>query len=281
MAILVLVLAQVRALVLANWRPKECSNQVIETTTDNQKLTFKHLKIMKKILISMMAVAVSVSAMAASTATANIKLVGTNTTYAVSTLQMNEDDARTNAYESGYDAESMMNQSNPHSVLLYAYLGTQPCEILFANNLENQKISLKTNMVDADYTLQFSNVSGRALKLYDNVTDTYTDITEGGSYAFSVEAAQVGRKEIKDRFEIRLAPAAPSFCFRNNILEINGHEGESLVITEKATGADIVTETLDAEYQYSFDGKSGRFIVTLNGQAYHIDASVVPDPVVP
>jgi hypothetical protein len=218
---------------------------------------------MKKLFISMVAVAMGVSAMAASTATADIKLVGSNATYAQSTLSLSEDDARNATYESGYDAESMMSQSNSYSVLIYSYIGTQPCEAIATDDLVNQKISIKTNKVDADYTLQFSNVSGRALKLYDNVTGTLTDITEGGSYAFSVEATQVGRVEVKDRFEIRLAPAGPSICFENNKLIVNGYETAALVI--KKDGSAIVSETsLPAAYSKDLSAQTGRLVVVMD-----------------
>jgi len=225
----------------------------------------------------MLAVAFSLSAAAASTATVNIKLVGSNATYSVSTLMLNEDDARTNEYESGYDAESMMTQSNARSVLLYSYIGTQPCEVLFANNLDNQAISFKTNMVDADYTLQFSNVSGRALKLYDSATDTTIDITEGGSYAFSVEAAQVGRVEIADRFVINPVAPAASLCFNYNILEINGHAGEALIVKKGAEEIANVA-SLPAKYSLDLSAQSGRLVVTLNGQDYQIDANPAVTP---
>ena len=165
---------------------------------------------MKKLFISIIAVAFSLSAMAASTAAARIKLVGSNTTYAVSTLFLNEDDARNSSYESGYDAESMMSQSNPFSVLIYAYVGEHPCEYVATDDLDGQEISFTTNMVDANYTLQFSNVSGRELKLYDLVENTETTIEEGGSYAFSVEAAQVGQVEVTDRFVINYQAPTPS-----------------------------------------------------------------------
>jgi hypothetical protein len=228
---------------------------------------------MKKLFISMLAVAFSVSAMATSTATAHIKLVGSNATYAVSMLQLNEDNERTNAYESGYDAESMMTQSNLYSVLLYSYIGAQPCEMIFAKDLDGQEISLKTNKVDADYTLQFSNVSGRALKLYDNVTATLVDITEGGSYAFSVEAAQVGQHEVLNRFTI--GDPTPKFCFNYNILEINGHQGETLVVKKGTT--EIANLTLGAFYKLDLSGETGRLVVTLNGQDYQIDANPTLD----
>ena len=167
---------------------------------------------MKKLFIALVAVAFSLSAMAASTAAARIKLVGSNTTYAVSTLFLNEDDARNSSYESGYDAESMMSQSNPFSVLIYAYVGEHPCEYVATDDLDGQEISFTTNMLDADYTLQFSNVSGRELKLYDRVTKTTTIITEGESYAFSVEAAQVGQVEVNNRFVLGL----PSYSVTMN-----------------------------------------------------------------
>lgn len=159
---------------------------------------------MKKLFISIIAVALSLSAMAASTAAARIKLVGSNATYAVNTVFLNEDDARNSSYESGYDAESMMSLSNPFSVLIYAYVGEHPCEFVATDNLDGLAISFTTNMVDASYTLQFSNVSGRALKLYDRLLDVETDITEGGSYPFSVDGSLVGQQAVNDRFYINL-----------------------------------------------------------------------------
>lgn len=226
---------------------------------------------MKKLFISVIAVALSVSAMATNTAAARIKLVGSNATYAVNTLFLNEDDARNNTYESGYDGESMMSLSNPYSVLIYSYIGTHPCERVETNNLDGQAISITTNMIDADYTLQFSNVSGRALKLYDKVAQKIVDITEGGSYAFSVEASEVGQKEIKDRFVINFQ-VEPSLCFNYNVLEINGHKGESLVVKKGET--ELVNEaSLPLLYSKDLSDQSGRLVVTLNGKDYQIDAN--------
>lgn len=226
---------------------------------------------MKKLFISVIAVALSVSAMATNTAAARIKLVGSNATYAVNTLFLNEDDARNNTYESGYDAESMMSLSNPYSVLIYSYVGTHPCERVETNNLDEQAISITTNMIDADYTLQFSNVSGRALKLYDKVAQKFVDITEGGSYAFSVEASEVGQKEIKDRFVINFQ-VEPSICFNYNVLEINGHAGENLVVKKGET--EIVNEaSLPLLYSKDLSDQKGRLVVTLNGKDFQIDAN--------
>ena len=168
---------------------------------------------MKKLFISIIAVAFSLSAMAAPTAAARIKLVGSNATYAVNTLFLNEDDARNSSYESGYDAESMMTLSNPFSVLIYAYVDEHPCEYVATDNLDGLEISFTTNMLDADYTLQFSNVSGRQLKLYDRVTKTTTLINEGDSYPFSVDPSQVGQHEVNNRFVLGL----PSYSVTMNV----------------------------------------------------------------
>ena len=125
---------------------------------------------MKKLFISIVAIAISMSAVATNTAEARIKLIGSNATYAVNTLYLNEDDARNNKYEDGYDGESMMTQSNPFSVLIYAYVETtHPCERVETNNLDGLALSFKTNMLDSDYKLKFTNVSGRALKVFDRV----------------------------------------------------------------------------------------------------------------
>ncbi len=162
---------------------------------------------MKKLFISMMAAVMSLSAVADVTTTANIKLVGSNTTYANYTLRLKEDANRTNAYESGYDVESMMSLSNPFSVLVYGLVGDKNCEEVAAQNLDGLQIGFTTNMVDASYTLQFSNVSGRELKLYDLVEATETVIAEGESYNFSVEPSQVGQVAVTDRFVINYVPA--------------------------------------------------------------------------
>ena len=159
---------------------------------------------MKKLFIALVAVAFSLSAMATSTAAARIKLVGSNATYAVNTLFLNEDDARNSLYESGYDAESMMALSNPFSVLIYAYVGDHPCEYVATNDLTGLAISFTTNMIDANYTLQFSNVSGATLTLYDRLLDQSKVISEGESYAFSVDPSLVGQQEVNDRFYLNV-----------------------------------------------------------------------------
>jgi hypothetical protein len=67
-------------------------------------------------------------------------------------------------------------------------------------------------------------------------------------------------------------PSAPSLCFRYNVLEINAHTGESLIIKQGDT--EIVNiPALGAVYSKDLSGYNGRLVVTLNGQDYQIDAN--------
>jgi hypothetical protein len=119
--------------------------------------------------------------------------------------------------------------------------------------------------------LVFSEVSGRALKILDRVTNELVDVTEAGEYAFTVEAAQVGRVAIDDRFVIGGTPVV-SFCFNYNILEINGHKGESLIVKQGESEITNV-DALPAAYQLDLNAYTGRLVVTLDGQDYQIDAN--------
>ena len=164
----------------------------------------------------------------------------------------------------------MMYQANSKSVLLYGIVGTQNCEDIVTNELNGLKLGFVSNNVDATgYTLKFENVSGIALKLYDKQLDQYTDIVENGTYVFDAPSGQVANN---DRFEIRLAPAGPSICFNYNVLEINGHAGEALVIKQGTTEIDNVA-SLGATYSKDLSAYNGRLVVTLNGQDYQIDAN--------
>ena len=232
---------------------------------------------MKKLFSSILAVMVAVSAMASETAYVRMKLAGSNPTYSTSTIKLTENSDRTPAYESGYDSERMMEQSNDNSVLFYAYAGTQECANIATNNLDGLVLCFKTNNIDQNYTLSFELVSGRALKILDRVTNELIDVTEGSEYAFSVEAAQVGRVAINDRFVIGGTPVV-SFCFNYNVLEVFGHAGESLVVKQGDTEIANVP-ALGGAYTLDLSDKSGRLVVTLNGTDYQIDANPAVTPV--
>ena len=167
---------------------------------------------MKKLFSAFLAATVALSAMATETAYVRMKLAGSNPTYSTSTIKLTENSDRTPAYESGYDSERMMEQSNDNSVLFYAYVGTQECANIATNNLDGLVLCFNTNNIDQNYTISFELVSGRDLTLYDRVTKTSTPIVQDESYPFSVEAAQVGRVAIADRFVIGL----PSYTVTMN-----------------------------------------------------------------
>ena len=160
--------------------------------------------------ISVVALAMSVMAMATETAYVEFRLTGNSGLYDEMTLT--EDDSYTNAYEDGADAEKIMYQANTRSVLIYGLVDGLECGDVAAANLDGLAIGFKTNMIDQNYTLSFEVAEGRELKLYDRVTKTTTNITEGASYAFSVEAAQVGQVEVNNRFVLGL----PSYSVTMN-----------------------------------------------------------------
>ncbi len=218
-----------------------------------------------------MALAVSVMAMATEEAFVKITLAGESG--ASSIVRLMQDDARTPEYESGYDAEKMMYQANSKSVLLYAIAGSQNLENVMTNQLLGLELGLVTNQVDQNYTLTFSNFSGNEFTIHDRVANQYITVNASTpAYAFSVEAAQVGRVAINDRFVIEAMPTEPSLCFNYNVLEINAHTGEALVVKQGDTEIANVA-SLPAVYSLDLSAYTGRLVVTLNGQDYQIDAN--------
>ena len=231
---------------------------------------------MKKMFISVVALAMSVMAMATETAYVQVKLTGENG--GASNVFLTEDNAYTNAFEAGVDVEKMMSQSNSKSLLMYGLVGTTPCEDVVAANLDGMYLGFTTNQLDQNYTLTFIDFSGRELTLLDRVTNEVVTINASTpAYAFSVEAAQVGRVAINDRFVIGGTPVV-SFCFNYNVLEVMGHAGESLVVKQGDTEIANVP-ALGGAYTLDLSDKSGRLVVTLNGTDYQIDANPAVTPV--
>lgn len=205
---------------------------------------------MKKLFISVVALAMSMMAMAAETAYVQIRLTGI-TGGVSNSVYLTEDDAYTNAYESGADAEKIMDLANSNSVLMYGFVGALKCGDVVALNLDGFALGFTTNMVDTDYKLTFKNVSGRELTLYDRVTKTPTVITDNGTYNFSVEAAQVGQVQINDRFVINYV--APTWVYMNGDFDNPGGAWESWPGSFTADGSIYSQElTLAADEWYHF-----------------------------
>ena len=200
--------------------------------------------------ISVIALAMGVMAMATETAYVQIKLTGE--TGGANSVFLTEDDGYTNAYEPGADVEKMMSQSNSKSVLMYGFVGTTPCEDVVAANLDGLCLGFTTNQVDQNYTLSFIDYEGsKTLTLYDRVTKTPTVITDGGSYNFSVTAAEVGRVAIEDRFVINYV--APTYVYMNGDFENPGGSWDTWPGSFTADGSIYSQElTLAADEWYHF-----------------------------
>lgn len=169
----------------------------------------------------------------------------------------------------GKDIVKIINNANDYSINLYAVSNGTNLSAIGTNDLSDVALTFVSNKTETDYTLTFSNVTG-TIKLYDAVENQEVTLANGGTYSFSVAA----NSTIADRFIInRSAPAGPSICFNYNVLEINGHDGESLVIKD-AAGAEIENvAALPAAYSKDLSAYTGRLVVTLNGQDYQIDAN--------
>lgn len=198
---------------------------------------------MKKILLSLLVLAASANIFAAVsyTAGADIQIKGNTSNY---THLLTIADI-TNANPSQYCAEMYEGDFGSAKVALYAIANSKKYEIFASNDIEGQALGVKT-YTDGEYTLTFSNIKGETpLYLVDAVANKYTEITEGGSYAFTAEANQT----IADRFSItKVLPALP-YSFINN----------RLVINEATDGAEIIL----VPFTYGPQGKAlGDSIIT-------------------
>ncbi len=155
---------------------------------------------MKKIILTVLAIASTISVMATQTAAVRITLSGSNATYSKSTLKLFEDDARTAAAEDGYDSPCMLSQANSNSTLIYGLIGGAEYSTVSTNDLRGLEIGFKTNNIDTDYKLQFSNFDGMEFYLYDRVLHKMTLINSTTpDYNFTATAGQVA---VNDRFVI-------------------------------------------------------------------------------
>lgn len=161
---------------------------------------FSNINNMKKIFVTVLAIASAISVMATQTAAVRITLSGSNATYSKSTLKLFEDDARTAAAEDGYDSPCMMSQANSNSTLIYGLIGGAEYSTVSTDDLRGLEIGFKTNNIDTDYKLQFSNFDGMEFYLYDRVLHKMTLINSTTpDYSFTAASGQVA---VNDRFVI-------------------------------------------------------------------------------
>lgn len=171
---------------------------------------------MKKILMSLMVVIMSLSAFATQTGFVRITLNGENgdTDYA-STVVLVKDDARSAAYEQGYDAECLSTTpSGVYGVMFYGFVGTKKCEYIYTNDFEGIEFGFVTNVLETSYTLSFSDFSGDEFILYDRVTNT--PITVNASTPDYDFTATAGQTTINDRFVIGLPTPVTGYTVTPN-----------------------------------------------------------------
>ena len=219
-------------------------------------------------MISLLMVAATLNAMAI-TYTGKAKLTLTSEDNKSCTMTIGESADLSDGLNNGYYAE--LNEEGKE-VQLYAEFGGKKYQIFASNaaTMADLPLGIKTN-ASANYTLTASNVTG-ALKIRINGVE-YT-ITEGMSEAIVLPASSVlPAAGDEDKYKIQpSSPIAPSICFSYNVLEINGHAGEALVVKQGDT--EIANEAaLGATYSKDLSAYTGRLVVTLNGQDYQIDAN--------
>ena len=201
---------------------------------------------MKKMFISVIALAMSVMAMATEEAFVRIRFNGASGGESV--VRLYQDDANTPEYESSFDSDKMLVQSNSKSVLIYGIVGTHKCEDVVTNNLQGVEIGFVTNNVDAaNYKFTFENPRGLALQLYDRVEDKLLDMTNNATYTFNAAA---GRTEINNRFVI----GAPAIAIKGTGDWYNVGKDVDLVSTDgglTATGS-ITFDADDLNVNYGY-----------------------------
>lgn len=175
---------------------------------------------MKKLFISLFVVAATMNVFAQNiVAKADLTLKGATKTYkSVLTIAEITDDN-----PGYYCAEMYTGTFDARKVAIYAAANSKMYEIFAANDVEGQAIGFKT-FTDTEHTIKFANVIG-TLYLFDAVANKYTEITEGGSYAFTAEANQT----IADRFSITKVLPLPDYLFIGGIVTIGElKDGETI-----------------------------------------------------
>lgn len=175
---------------------------------------------MKKIILSLLVVAASLNVFAAIDYTAKAKIKVTSSTEIFDQVTI----ASSASFSSTANKYCVVKQMENLEVAIYAELSGAKYGTLALNDLEGAALAVKTDE-GTNYTVSFSNVSGETLYLVDAVANKYTEITEGGSYAFTAEANQT----IADRFSITKVLPLPDYLFIGDQLTIGEVEDGAVI----------------------------------------------------
>ena len=234
---------------------------------------------MKKIAILLSVVMMSISAMAQVVTVSQITL--SSASQGDKILRVVAASQFSAGYDNGYDAIVGAGQDGG----LYVILAGERYTKLAIDALPDNLPLGFGSVADTEYTLTFSNFSGASYTIYDRVANKTITVASNiqidgvaadpaNKYEFTIDAS-LKNTTINDRFVINFAPAQ-SLCFRNNILEINGHAGEALIVKDAATDTEIVNiPALGLFYTKDLSDKSGRLVVTLNSVDYQIDVNPI------
>ena len=192
-------------------------------------------------------------------------------------IQLESDNNRTSVVTLNQAAVYTANEQNASEMLaqitntttavnIYAIAPYGKMAIMGTNNLIGTYVGFTTNS-RTNYTLTFGAVSGMQLYIYDYELNKLVPIVENGQYAFEAPASST----IDNRFQV-ISQMEPSICFNYNVLEINGHAGESLVVKKGETEL-VNLEALPLLYSKDLSDQKGRLVVTLNGKDFQIDAN--------
>ena len=235
---------------------------------------------MKKVMISLLMVAATLNAFAI-TYTGKAKLTLTSSDNKSCTMTIGEsadlNDGLNNGYYAALNEEGL-------SVQLYVLYNNVKYQ-QFASSaatMEDLHIGVKTNAATT-YSMTASNVVGSIRIMFKGVE--YTINSNGVVFSSETLDANSVLPAAGDEASYRVQPSAPivpSMCFEKNILKINGHAGEPLIVKYGAT--ELVNETLGDTYTSPDFGAlvpaETRLVVTLAGVDYQIDVNPVVTPLV-
>ena len=222
---------------------------------------------MKKILAVVVLSATTLVALAANTATAKIKITSASG-YGNDAVTLIEGTTYSAAYESGADAQKLMNDANSYSINLYAVVGGENLSVVATNDLSGTPLTFKSNATETDYTMTFTNVTG-TVKLYDAVTGTQTVLANSGTYNFTCAA----NSTIAGRFVINYVPVT-EICHRYGKLQVSGSMGQTVKVLNMDGTATSIADVVIASYYQEIDLAglaAGQYKVEWNSQTLIID----------
>lgn len=239
--------------------------------------------IMKKIAIIASIICATMNVMAAVTPTGKLNITISSASQENKVLRLRQHTSFTDAFDNGWDAEAVADGG------IYVVSGSKHYTSWASNEFANLPVGFGATE-DNNYTLTFSNFGGDDITFKDVVTGDELTLSASTTYPFIYNFTitdALKNTSINDRFIINYVAPTPvvAICFSNNQLDITGHEGETLVITNLADDSELVNEaSITAAYHKDFTPlnlpEKTRLLVTLNGVKYRITVNPVVTPYV-